>query len=121
MRRITDTLTEYKRFKRFDRRVGKTAIDEINAQTRLNISYRKIKNSRSIAATHFEMEKKNTAPNSFYKEEEKDPVYLADKNSKELIPKDNYLAAQQSPYTKMLLVAGLLVGCFGYGYGVRAI
>lgn len=108
LRSMTDTETEYKRFESFDRRVLKTALEEINKHTHFNVSYRKIKSGRSIRAIQFDIRKKTIAPNTFYKQEEKDPVYIEDKAVKEQVQKDNYLAAQQSPYTKILLSTGLL-------------
>lgn len=108
LRTMTDTETEYKRFESFDRRVLKTALKEINEHTHFDVSYSKIKNGRSISAIQFYIQKKDVAPNAFYKEDEKDPVYLEDKSLKEQSRKDNYLAAQQSPYTQILLSTGLL-------------
>lgn len=108
LRVLTDTQTEYKRFESFDRRVLKTALEEINKYTHFNVSYSKIKNGRSISAIQFHIQKKAIAPNTFYKEEEQDHVYLEYKEAKEQARKDNYLAAQQSPYTQILLSTGLL-------------
>lgn len=108
LRRITDTSEEYKVFSDFEKRILKTAKQEISEYTHFEISYNKIKKGRSIIAIQFFIRKKPTAPNAFYKEEEQDPVYLEDKVAKEQVLKDNYLAAQQSPYTQILLSTGLL-------------
>lgn len=108
LRRITDTEAEYSRFTNFDAWVLKKPLEEINKHTHFEVNYKKIKKGRSITAVQFFIQKKAIAPNSFYKEEEQDPVYLEDKAMKEQARKDNYLAAQQSLYTKMLLSVGLL-------------
>lgn len=108
LRRMTDTEEEYTRFTNFENRVLKPAQKEITEYTHFEISYTKIKNGRSIKAIQFFVKKKAMAPNAFYKEEQQDPIYLEDKAVKEQVRKDAYLAAQQSPFTQMLLSAGLL-------------
>lgn len=72
------------------------------------MDYIKVKKGRSITEIQFFIYKKPVAPNSFYKEEQQNPLYLENKAINESERKDLYLAAQQSPYTKMLLLNNLL-------------
>lgn len=108
LRRITDTTEDYKEFSDFEKRILKTAKKEISQYTHFNLDYIKVKKGRSITEIQFFINKKPVAPNSFYKEEQQDPLYLENKAVNESERKDLYLAAQQSPYTKMLLLNNLL-------------
>ncbi|MEM5036277.1 RepB family plasmid replication initiator protein [Enterococcus faecalis] len=109
LRTITDTVNEYERFQSFEFRVLKTAIEEINKHTHFNVSYEKIKRGRSISSIQFHITKKPVVKNEFYKEEQQDPAYLADKAKKEEEKTILSGKAIQSPYTK-LLVTQFIIG-----------
>lgn len=109
LREMTDTINDYTdMFSNFDKWVLKKPLKEINEHTHFKVNYEKIKSGRTIVAIKFIIEKKERPSLAYYKEEEQDPVYLEDKVAKEQALKDNYLAAQQSPYTQILLSTGLL-------------
>ena len=102
LRAITDTAKEYKDFRNFEKRVLKNAIEEINEHTSFNVTYDKVKKGRSIDSIVFHIEKKPVAKNEYYKQEEKDPVYLENKADREAKQKMLFAEAMQSPYTKLL-------------------
>ena len=70
LRKITDTENEYTRFTNFERFVLKTAIDEINKFTHLDIKYDKIKTGRSITDIQFHIEKKPNWADEEYKRDD---------------------------------------------------
>lgn len=102
LRVITDTVKDYPRFDNFETWILKKPIEEINAHTHFNVSYEKIKKGRSIDSIFFHIDKKKTAKNEFYKEEQQDEVYLEDKTNKEEQEDKLFKKAMQSPYTKLL-------------------
>lgn len=108
LRRMTDTEEELKRFYDFEKRVLKTAYEEINKYTHFNITYEKIRYGRSIEGIQFFIQKKKVADNVFYKDEQQDEAYLEDKASKEQKRTNDFVKVQQSPYTQMLLTNRLL-------------
>lgn len=109
LRTMTDTIDDYTdMFSNFDKWVLKRPLKEINEYTHFNVKYEKIKDGRTIVAIKFKIEKKPCSPNAYYKEEQQDPVYLETKllNKEEKIKL--HMEAQQSPYTKLLILIGLL-------------
>ncbi|EOH59023.1 RepB family plasmid replication initiator protein, partial [Enterococcus faecalis] len=109
LRRLTDTLDEYKGMSNFTRKVLNEPLQEINQNTHFNVSYEKIKKGRSIDSIQFHITKKPVVKNEFYKEEQQDPAYLADKAKKEEEKTILSGKAIQSPYTK-LLVTQFIIG-----------
>ena len=103
LRTITDTTTKYERFTKFETRVLREPLEEINAHTSFNVNYEKIKKGRSIDSIVFHITKKPVARNDFYKLEEQDPVYLQDKANKEQAEELLAGKALKSKYTKLLL------------------
>lgn len=109
LRTMTDTTETYKNFPMFEKRILKDPIQEINEFTHFNVSYDKIQNGRSITSIQFHITKKPVVKNEFYKEEQQDPAYLADKAKKEEEKTILSGKAIQSPYTK-LLVTQFIIG-----------
>lgn len=108
LRRITDTEHEYERFQSLEKRVIQKATEEISELTHYKVTYEKIKKGKFIVALKFHIEKKPTAPNLHYKEEQQDPQYLATKELKEEEKTQIFLKAQKSVYTENLISIGLL-------------
>lgn len=106
---MTDTVEEYKETYHFFKYVIENSLNEINAHTHFNVSYEKIKKGRSISSIQFHITKKPVVKNEFYKEEQQDPAYLADKAKKEEEKTILSGKAIQSPYTK-LLVTQFIIG-----------
>jgi len=102
LRKMTDTLNEYKEMSNFTREVLNKAVDEINTYTHFKVTYEKIKKGRAIESIQFQIEKKNIARNENYKQEQQDIMYLQDQSKKE--EQELILSAKsmQSPYTKIL-------------------
>lgn len=109
LRILTDTVNTYKKLSMFEIRVLKEPLEEINEHTHFNVSYEKIKKGRSISSIQFHITKKPAMKNEFYKEEQQDPAYLADKAKKEEEKTILSGKAIQSPYTK-LLVTQFIIG-----------
>ncbi|HAP4728743.1 TPA: RepB family plasmid replication initiator protein [Enterococcus faecalis] len=109
LRILTDTVNTYKKLSMFEIRVLKEPLEEINEHTHFNVSYEKIKKGRSISSIQFHITKKTVMKNEFYKEEQQDPAYLADKAKKEEEKTILSGKAIQSPYTK-LLVTQFIIG-----------
>ncbi|PTO38791.1 RepB family plasmid replication initiator protein [Enterococcus mundtii] len=103
LREMTDTISEYQRFDRFESYILKNSLKEINAHTSFNVTYDKIKKGRSIDSIVFHITKKPVARNDFYKLEEQDPIYLQDKANKEQAEELLAGKALKSKYTKLLL------------------
>ncbi|MGV9033968.1 RepB family plasmid replication initiator protein [Lactococcus lactis] len=103
LRTITDTTTKYERFTKFETRVLREPLEEINAHTSFNVTYEKVKKGRSIDSIVFHITKKPVARNDFYKLEEQDPIYLQDKANKEQAEELLAGKALKSKYTKLLL------------------
>lgn len=82
LRALTDTENEYHRINNFEAWVLKKPLAEINEHTHFNVSYEKIKKGRSIDSIQFHISKKQVVKDEFYKEEQQDPAYLADKAKK---------------------------------------
>lgn len=61
-RMLTDTVNDYDMFYNLEQRVIKSAVDEINENTTLNVLYKKIKKGRKITAIQFFLSKKQVAP-----------------------------------------------------------
>jgi len=109
LREMTDTVTDYTdMFSNFDKWILKKPLREINEHTHFNVNYEKIKDGRTIVAIKFIIEKKEQAPYAYYKEEQEDPVYLEEKLLRQEEKLKLHIEAQQSPYTELLLSAGLL-------------
>jgi plasmid replication initiation protein len=102
LRVMTDTVNEYKRMFQFTEWILEKPLAEINAHTSFNVSYEKVKKGRSIDSIVFHIEKKPVAKNEYYKQEEKDPVYLENKADREVKQQALFTEAMQSPYTKLL-------------------
>ena len=103
LRTITDTTTKYERFTKFETRVLREPLEEINTHTHFNVTYEKVKKGRSIDSIVFHITKKPVARNDFYKLEEQDPIYLQDKENKEQAEELLAGKALKSKYTKLLL------------------
>jgi len=102
LRVLTDTISDYQRFERFETKVLKQATKEITANTSYNVSYEKIKKGRSIADIIFHIEKKKVAKDENYKKRQQDPVYLENKEEKEQNKALFFQKAMQSEYTTLL-------------------
>ena len=103
LRTITDTTTKYERFTKFETRVLREPLEEINTHTHFNVTYEKVKKGRSIDSIVFHITKKPVARNDFYKLEEQDPIYLQDKANKEQAEDRLAIEAMKNKYTKLLL------------------
>lgn len=101
LRKLTDTTEQYKRFVDLETWVLKKPLDEINQNTHYNITYEKIKKGRNIDSIQFHISKKQVAPVD-YKEEQQDPVYLAEKEEKQANDFELLAQALESPYTEIL-------------------
>lgn len=108
LRQLTNTEQSYLDFRNFEKRVLKQSIKEISEETHFNVTYQKIKNGRSIGEIQFFIEKKAVAPNSFYKDEQQDQVYLESKEIKAQERTLDFIKAQQSVYTNLLNIHGLI-------------
>lgn len=108
LRVLTDTIEEYSRFTNFEKRVLEQPILEINEHTHFEVTYEKIKKGRSIDSIQFFIKKKKIADNPFYKEEEKDPAYLKEKENIEDNRLEMHMNAQKNPYTQLLITNRLL-------------
>ena len=106
LRTITDTVSDFKRFFDFEKRVLKNAVEEINAHTSFNVTYEKRKAGRSIDSIIFHIEKKRKADDNSYKLE--DTAYQEDKARQAETEKDLVFEAMKSPYTKLLMEHFLL-------------
>ncbi|WP_273708505.1 RepB family plasmid replication initiator protein [Leuconostoc mesenteroides] len=72
LRDRTDTVSEYKKFTDFERRVLKDPIKEITNHTSFNVTYEKVKKGRSIESIVFHITKNQVADDISYKLD--DPV-----------------------------------------------
>ena len=72
LRDTTDTVSEYKKFTDFERRVLKDPIKEITNHTSFNVTYEKVKKGRSIESIVFHISKNQVADDISYKLD--DPV-----------------------------------------------
>ena len=106
LRTITDTVSDFKRFFDFEKRVLKNAVEEINAHTSFNVTYEKRKAGRSIDSIIFHIEKKHQADDNSYKLEDKD--YQSDKEEKSRNEADLLKQAMESKYTRLLIENFLL-------------
>ena len=106
LRTITDTTTKYERFTKFETRVLKKPLEEINDHTSFNVTYDKIKKGRSIDSIVFHIEKKRMADDNSYKLEDKD--YQSDKEEKSRNEADLLKQAMESKYTRLLIENFLL-------------
>lgn len=106
LRDTTDTVSEYKKFTDFERRVLKDPIKEITNHTSFNVTYEKVKKGRSIDSIVFHIEKKRMADDNGYKLD--DRAYQEDKARKAETEDQLVLQAMDSPYTKLLMEHFLL-------------
>jgi len=106
LRDTTDTVSEYKKFTDFERRVLKDPIKEITNHTSFNVTYEKVKKGRSIESIVFHITKNQVADDISYKLD--DPVYIDGKIRQEESEKDLVYEAMKSPYTKLLMEHFLL-------------
>jgi plasmid replication initiation protein len=106
LRDMTDTVSEYKKFTDFERRVLKDPIKEITNHTSFNVTYEKIKKGRSIDSIVFHISKKQIADDSSYKQD--DPLYIEGKIRQEETEEKLVYQAMKSPYTKLLMEHFLL-------------
>ena len=86
LREITDTIDEYQDFRNFDKWILKNPLDEITAQTSLQVTYEKVKKGRSIDSIVFHITKKTVADDISYKLD--DPAYIDGKIRQEESEKD---------------------------------
>lgn len=108
LRVLTDTVTDYKKFYDFEKRVLKTATLEINNHTHFNIVYEKIKKGRMIDSIQFFITKKKVAKNENYKQEQQDIAYIQGKQKKEEEQQRLFTHAMQSEYTTLLAENALI-------------
>lgn len=106
LREMTDTISEYKDFRNFEKRILKNSVQEITNHTTFNVTYEKVKKGRSINSIIFHINKKQVADDSSYKLD--DPVYIDDKIRQEESENELVLQAMDSPYTKLLMEQFLL-------------
>ena len=106
LRDTTNTVSEYKKFTDFERRVLKDPIKEITNHTSFNVTYEKVKKGRSIDSIVFHIEKKRMADDNSYKLD--DRAYQEDKARKAETEDQLVLQAMDSPYTKLLMEHFLL-------------
>ncbi|MBZ5965206.1 RepB family plasmid replication initiator protein, partial [Leuconostoc gelidum subsp. gasicomitatum] len=106
LRDTTDTVSEYKKFTDFERRVLKDPIKEITKHTSFNVTYEKVKKGRSIDSIVFHITKKRVADDNSYKLD--DATYIDGKIRQEESEKDLVYEAMKSPYTKLLMEHFLL-------------
>ena len=106
LRTITDTVSDFKRFFDFEKRVLKNAVEEINAHTSFNVTYEKRKAGRSIDSIIFHIEKKHQADDNSYKLD--DRAYQEDKARQAETEDQLVVQAISSPYTKLLMEHFLL-------------
>ncbi|MFK4935517.1 RepB family plasmid replication initiator protein [Lactococcus garvieae] len=108
LRVLTDTVTDYKKFYDFEKRVLKTATLEINNHTHFNVVYEKIKKGRMIDSIQFFITKKKVVKNENYKQEQQDVAYLQGKQKKEEEQQRLFTQAMQSEYTTLLAENALI-------------
>lgn len=101
LRTITDTTTKYERFTKFETRVLREPLEEINTHTHFNVTYEKVKKGRSIDSIVFHIEKKRMADDNSYKLD--DRAYQEDKKQKSRNEADLLKQAMESKYTRLLL------------------
>ncbi|MFK8256145.1 RepB family plasmid replication initiator protein [Leuconostoc mesenteroides] len=106
LREMTDTISEYKDFRNFEKRILKNSVQEITNHTTFNVTYEKVKKGRSINSIVFHINKKQVADDSSYKLD--DPAYIDDKIRQEESENELVLQAMDSPYTKLLMEQFLL-------------
>ncbi len=106
LRDTTDTVSEYKKFTDFERRVLKDPIKEITNHTSFNVTYEKVKKGRSIESIVFHITKNQVADDISYKLD--DPVYIEGKIRQEETEDMLTVKAIKSPYTKLLMEQFLL-------------
>lgn len=106
LRDTTDTVSEYKKFTDFERRVLKDPIKEITNHTSFNVTYEKVKKGRSIESIVFHITKNQVADDISYKLD--DPVYVEGKIRQEETEDMLTVKAIKSPYTKLLMEQFLL-------------
>lgn len=106
LREMTDTISEYQRFDRFESYILKNSLKEINAHTSFNVTYDKIKKGRSIDSIVFHITKKRRADDNSYKLEDK--TYKEVKVEKEQSEAILVKQAMESKYTRLLLENFLL-------------
>ncbi|KAA8346481.1 RepB family plasmid replication initiator protein [Leuconostoc mesenteroides] len=106
LRDTTDTVSEYKKFTDFERRVLKDPIEEITNHTSFNVTYEKVKKGRSIESIVFHITKNQVADDISYKQD--DPLYIEGKIRQEETEDMLTVKAIKSPYTKLLMEQFLL-------------
>ena len=106
LRDTTDTVSEYKKFTDFERRVLKDPIKEITNHTSFNVTYEKVKKGRSIESIVFHITKNQVADDISYKQD--DPLYIEGKIRQEETEDMLTVKAIKSPYTKLLMEQFLL-------------
>ncbi|MFW3539669.1 RepB family plasmid replication initiator protein [Vagococcus fluvialis] len=106
LRQVTDTVSEYKRFDHFEKRVLSEPLTEITKHTTFNVTYEKIKKGRSIDSIVFHITRKQVADDISYKLD--DPVYIEGKIRQEETEDMLTVKAIKSPYTKLLMEQFLL-------------
>ena len=110
LRKITDTVDDYKLMHQFTEWVLEKPLKEINEHTHFNVTYEKIKKGRSIECIQFHISKKvkQQELNGEYKVREQDPAYLQGKEKRIEQEKILSATAMQSPYTMELITSTLL-------------
>lgn len=108
LRILTDTVTSYKQFTRFNNDILKKPIEEINTYTHFTVRYEKIKKGREIHSIQFFISKKKTVNSEYYKQEQEDEAYLKAGQKKEEQKQKLFAKAITSKYTTVLLENALL-------------
>lgn len=106
LRRMTDTVDDYKRFGNFEKRVLEVATDEISKFTHFNVSYKKVKNGRSIVGIKFSIDKiKSKAPVPYKENSDKAKESIEQKEKED---KEIYDNALKSKYVIALVEHDLI-------------
>ena len=104
LREITDTTERYKRTYDFIRKVITPAVEDINKNSYLSVSFETKKEGRRVVGFKFAISAKNIAPNMVSQERIDRTKELREKGENELMG-----LAVTSPYTKLLMDKGLLL------------
>lgn len=105
LRKMTDTIKEYKRFDNFDKRVLKEPLEEINTKTHYVITYEKIRYGNRVEEIQFYIEEKDLRPTAEYNLD-KSERYEERFNEHEDKLKgsiDEYLTALRDPFIERLI------------------
>ncbi len=106
LRKMTDTVDQYERFDNFENRIIKSSLDEINKNTRYEITYEKVRKGRKYVGINFFIDTKFIPyPSNFY-----DKTHLVDN---EISRQESYIKMQlpiayKDKYIKYLIKYNIL-------------